>query len=141
MSVRNGLARELRTAVAILVAALSAGLASTAIAFALPGREHIGPAAAPLIVALVAALSLPVLLTFGLVWHAYALDRGWRSSTRYAAAGAMAGLALGALVGLAAMDLILYALFAPIVGAISAMAFWLIRRPDRDAPNPPTPSP
>jgi hypothetical protein len=28
-----------------------------------------------------------------------------------------------------------------LIGAATASIFWLIRRPDRDAPNPPTPSP
>jgi hypothetical protein len=85
--------------------------------------------------------------TLGLAWHVLALDRAWTKALQYVVAGA----ALGACIpGAFVVTALVYALFAPlerfssmdatlalivagaILGGLTALIFWLIRRPDRD---------
>ncbi|MBY0562762.1 MAG: hypothetical protein K2P58_01150 [Hyphomonadaceae bacterium] len=65
-----------------------------------------------------------------------------RDLWHYAIVGALAGCIT--VVALSAGDMRSYVELIPIalvVGVANAMIFWLIRRPDRDAPNPPTSPP
>jgi hypothetical protein len=78
--------------------------------------------------------------TIGLVWRLTALRHNWLSFGAYVAAGTIVGLLIAAIPAIALpapaqniMYLILYLTSCAIV--VSATG-WLIRRPDRDAPNP-----
>lgn len=95
------------------------------------------------LVALIAAV------TAGLVWHRFAMAKGWTQLWRYIVAAAVFGFALpAALLLTTTRGTIPVGAFASIatygvvLGATTALFTWLIRRPDRDAsPNPPTSSP
>lgn len=105
-------------------------------------------------------VGIPAMLVAGLPAHALLYHRGLRSPVIYALAGALAGLAAALVAGqLGVLDIfnsdlpaeeeppngLMSAVWmfpqAAVFGACSALGFWLIRRPDRDAPNPPTPMP
>jgi hypothetical protein len=94
--------------------------------------------------------------TLGLAWHALARSQGWSSVHSYWPAAVAAGIApvfflmLGPMIedgARAPLDrrwfisfFIALALGASL-GGLTAIFAWLIRRPDRDAPNPPRSAP
>ena len=91
--------------------------------------------------------------TVGLAWHTLAKARGWTKAHAYW----LPALLLGALIpiGLAGPGIIanrgtdtlsmsLLQLLVPYgaaLGGLTGLFAWLIRRPDRDGPNPHTPAP
>jgi len=94
--------------------------------------------------------------TLGLAWHAIAVRRGWTNWFAYTLAGVLLGAALPAALTAPIwiaeiinppMELWgrAFSLIATVVGAfvglLTALFAWLIRRPDRDASNPPTTPP
>jgi hypothetical protein len=96
--------------------------------------------------------------TLGLMWHAFVEHRGWTSIHAYWPPAVLVGAAVPlALMLLPLMQgppplgpavnnhwlftfLLLLALGVSL-GGLTAVFAWLIRRPDRDAPNPPTSEP
>lgn len=85
--------------------------------------------------------------SLGLAWHAYARRRKIVHPAIHVVAGAVLGACVGALLGLVvswrepdamSWNLATFSIVGLSYGALAAGAFWLIRRPDRDAPNPPT---
>jgi hypothetical protein len=105
-------------------------------------------------------LGIPAMLFAGLPVHALLHHYRFRSAVIYAVAGASAGLLLALVAGHLGLltllnsdlppeeeppsDLLSAVWVSPqavTLGMSSALGFWLIRRPDRDAPNPPTSTP
>lgn len=103
------------------------------------------------------AIGLPVTVTLGLSAHALLMRLGRRGWSAYGAVGALGGygvfllMATGARLmnqdiaagaSLAAPDLLwsVYHRIGLYAGALTALCFWLIRRPDHLAANPPNPS-
>lgn len=88
------------------------------------------------------------MVILGLPRHELLLKRTKARAWMYAAAGLIAGAAFGAIFALPALlaspQVVSSAALLPLgatAGAAAAMTFWLIRRPDRDAPpKPPEPS-
>lgn len=94
-------------------------------------------------------IGLPAMLMLGLPAHVLLYRIGWRNLVAYIASGALTGaLALSAILGSLYLisrapihgtnDVLPLALA---IGVATSTAFWLIRRPDRDGPNPHTPAP
>jgi hypothetical protein len=125
-----------KTTFAVLAASLVGGACSvilTALVFA----ERAGASEAPVLVLLGSALCFAMMVVAGIPWHLYASGRGWGGWRAYVVAGSIAGLACGSLIlasGSAVLGLRIAAATgaAMAVGALSALTFWLIRRPDRD---------
>jgi hypothetical protein len=100
----------------------------------------------PTLVALL--LALPGLLVIGLLIHTVLMRFESHHSFGYVFGGAIAGLLFAALFSYAipahptglSMQNPLLALGAALGGSTAAY-FWMIRRPDRDTPNPPTSTP
>lgn len=106
------------------------------------------------IAALYAMGSLPVCFavtaTAGLVWQAEASKRGWRSRIHYCVFGALCGVVSGPVSIVLAFGwptdsswwrhIALSFAYGSIMGGLTGLFAWLIRRPDRDPPNPPTAS-
>lgn len=94
-------------------------------------------------------LGWPTMFLAGLPTHAWLLRQGRASWLSYAIAGALIGLAPATLVEMLAVGTRAtpqnWAFILGVgaaTGLVSALLFWLIRRPDRDsASNPPTSSP
>lgn len=87
------------------------------------------------------AVGMLVAGTIGLAWHAFCQANHWTSVHAYWIPGALAGVALGALWFLPSGSSSIASMFAPYgaaFGGLVAVFAWLIRRPDRDGPNPPT---
>ncbi|MGE0596500.1 MAG: hypothetical protein AB7P07_09040 [Hyphomonadaceae bacterium] len=90
----------------------------------------------------------PTMLLAGLPTHGWLLQSHRSAAPIYAAAGAAVGLLPAMILGLLLLQgrgtmetwLVLTGV-GLVTGAVSAVLFWLIRRPDRDAPNPPTSPP
>jgi hypothetical protein len=77
----------------------------------------------------------------GLPWHALAYSQGWRQSWAYWPAGALAGAIIPTALTLPfglAYEAALYIVYASLIGGLTGILFWFIRRPDRDPPNPAT---
>ena len=106
-----------------------------------------------LLLLFIAAWILGVLgaATFGIAWHTIALKRGWTNVFAYMSVGALLGAALPAAMtapiwvgemnsrpteplGQAFSMIITVA--GAIMGPLTALFAWLIRRPDRDQPPP-----
>lgn len=89
-----------------------------------------------------AFLGLPASLLLGPFAHLLLLRQGWTSLLHYCTFGTVIALAVQCTVMLGFSGLFVapgtwrVALLAAIAGAIGGVAFWLIRRPDRDAPRP-----
>jgi len=95
-----------------------------------------------------ALLGVPAMVLFGLPIHSILLAFGYRSAWHYSLMGALAGMVVGAIVLLWLSDAPAETTnWAPsfalgsFTGALSALTFWLVRRPDRDAANPARPAP
>lgn len=96
------------------------------------------------------ATNLIAAASVGLVWHSFAYRRNWRSVQTYVVPGLLVGIAipfalfvLPPLLGGSGLDQVgvgfIFAIAAVIgmaLGGFTALFAWLIRRPDRDAPNP-----
>lgn len=87
--------------------------------------------------------------TMGLFWQLVAYRWRVRALPAHLIAGVCAGVAV-AVVFLwdviqfsptPSVDLALLLSFGGVIGGLTALFAWLIRRPDRDAPNPPTSAP
>jgi NhaP-type Na+/H+ or K+/H+ antiporter len=93
--------------------------------------------------------------TLGLAWHSCATTRAWRSVQAYVLPGLAVGLFVPALLflvpsmlngsgldaGSASFVFFITAIIGIALGGMTGFFAWLIRRPDRDAPNPPTSAP
>lgn len=131
-----------------MFAAPAAGALVACLVFAWPQSSDLWleVAAAPVRIVLGLPYALLVVTGWswclGLPWHWLAQRFQWRSRPTYISAG----LAMGAVSGLAISTLTQanigsMTLFAGAIGGVTAWVAWLIRRPDRDAPNPTTPPP
>ncbi|MDP3738550.1 MAG: hypothetical protein Q8R02_14240 [Hyphomonadaceae bacterium] len=86
-----------------------------------------------------AIIGWPVMLVFFVPLHAFLLRKTSGKAWIYAIAGAVAGAAAGALRfvssgGAATInDLTLFLAIGSTTGVLSAIIFWLVRRPDKDA--------
>ncbi len=89
------------------------------------------------------AFAYPAILVLGLPAHIALNALGRRGLIDYAAVGAISGFIT--LLVISAWDgrqpLLWLTPIALGAGVCNAVVFWLIRRPDRDAPNPPTSAP
>lgn len=87
--------------------------------------------------------------TMGLFWHAIAMWSGWTNVFSYALAGAFCGIAAPAILtspiwirewlsppteAFGQAFSLIATVIGGIVGLLSALFIWLIRRPDRDQP-------
>ena len=91
------------------------------------------------LIAIVASgVAIPASLTIGLIVHAVLQKGPWRSQWPYVIAGAIVGLLLPLFANLVWPNSSFFALWGVPIGAFSGYFSWLIRRPDRDAANPPT---
>jgi hypothetical protein len=105
-------------------------------------------------------LGTPIMLSLGLAVHHVFMARGWVSVLHYIVSGAITGMALALVVGQTGLFIALSSDLPPeiatpgnlestiwflpaaaLFGAACALAFWLLRRPDRDAANPATSAP
>lgn len=81
----------------------------------------------------------PVTLTVGLIAHAFLLRRTHATVIWYIGVGAIAGAGAGLVRALPeasttdAMALMSIAAIGLVIGTLSGLTFWMIRRPDRDA--------
>ena len=131
----------LAIAPSIAAAAVSVCLVLFAWLFILPYYHHI-QGAEPLVKMFLSwwtslsQIASLIAWTFGFSWHVVAIRRNWRRAIDYV----LAGVALGAVAGVAGACNILAGVF-PLVGLLlvgaalmsgSMWLFWLIRRPDRD---------
>lgn len=88
-----------------------------------------------------AVLAFLLTWTVGAIWHAIACKINWRGLAPYLSFGSAAGalIALGILAASQSTPTV-SAVFAVVwlasTGMVVAVVGWLIRRPDRDAPNP-----
>lgn len=87
-----------------------------------------------------AIIALLLTWTIGLIWHVAAYTNGWRSFAAYAGfGGCIAVVSAIAIYSLSGSDWTLTTwlgvLWFSSTGAIVGGTGWLIRRPDRDAPN------
>ncbi|QGZ94540.1 hypothetical protein [Terricaulis silvestris] len=147
----------MRILIALLVGSAASAVIVTA-AFAIlnvvtsDGRSVDFPQAMATFGVLALFANLSIASTIGLFWHASARVFGLRGLLAYA----LPAVAVGALL---ALTLIVvtenrapeprYSTFVGVVnllslgaslGGLTAVFAWLIRRPDRDPPNPPTPA-
>lgn len=86
----------------------------------------------------------PLMAVLGLPAHSVLYRSRHRALPFYVLAGVLCALAawiLTSLFGISIRTVTEGAVFIALSGALTAGIFWLIRRPDRDAPNPPTSSP
>jgi hypothetical protein len=102
---------------------------------------------------LVFVLTSAVAATLGLAWHAMAMRRGWTSVHAYWAPGLIAGLFLPFMIigapaimsgSDASVAFVLWSVGSvcgAALGALTGLFAWCIRRPDLDAPDPPTSAP
>jgi uncharacterized membrane protein len=139
-----------RTVLGFLVAPLSPGL--LAVILAAPfrvGAVGFGPrelSEAAWIIGLAAVLGYPVAVVFGAPLYVFFRSRGWNGLVVYIAAGALLGLVIyviyvlfaeytsNGLWGLTTKFSNTAAVQIPLVmicGAVAALVFWLIARPDR----------
>ena len=83
--------------------------------------------------------------TIGLGWHVAARRLRWTSFAAYVAAGTLMGFAislpLALLVPSSPPTGAFIFVYLPSCAVVVSATGWLIRRPDRDTPNPPTPRP
>ena len=93
-------------------------------------------------------LGIPATIVAGLPIHAALLRFAMRRAWQYAIVGAPLGMAFTSLVVFLFSDepppFTSWAPMLPLgalIGAGTAWAFWVIRRPDHDPPNPTTPAP
>lgn len=84
-----------------------------------------------------------VAATLGLGWHILCQRIGLTSVHAYWIAGAMVGAVPGALWLLPSGSFLIAAIipYGAVLGGLTGLFAWLIRRPDRDATNPTTSSP
>jgi hypothetical protein len=109
-----------------------------------PGENAFPVAAMINWVALTIVVALVATFVVGLPWHAFAYSRGWRRSWAYWPAGIVLGVALLSIITMPfgiADEMAEFIVYSGMVGGLTALFAWLIRRPDRDPPNPPTPAP
>lgn len=126
-----------------IVAAITAGLVGFGSQLQSQTRIFVSVLIATLVIA------SPATLLFGGFVHRALQQSGVRSWKAHASAGAAGGLvpvvlliaAGGLFGGSMSWSAPLLALWAVPVGALTGLFAWLIRRPDRDTPNPPTPAP
>lgn len=137
------------TFVAPLASAIAVGVAITTSmsCFVVPAESCLhDPIGAGLLLGVYAGfmVGLPAMLCIGLPMHAGLVRHRRTALIAYLAAGAIAGVLAAFATAMlviqppdgAGSRLILFAEGAA-AGAFAAAIFWFIRRPDRDAPNPP----
>lgn len=79
--------------------------------------------------------------TLGLAWHMLATGRGWRSVHCYWLPGALTGFVPTMLVFSPTPTAALhFGSYSALLGGLTGLFAWLIRRPDRDAPANTLPS-
>ena len=103
-----------------------------------------------------AIYGLPLMLVLGLPIHTALLHLKLPNLAAYAVAGAVAVATTLAIVGIPGFSasifdirdpsdfrghLVFHSTLGLLAGGATGATFWLIRRPDRDAPNPPTAAP
>lgn len=111
--------------------------------------------ALPFAVFITLAPTVSLAITLGPAFHRFALRKGWTRGRIYTLAGAATGFAAPALVYLVIWGANIFAAargeasinaavllplaicaYGGIVGGLTGFFAWLIRRPDRDQPNP-----
>jgi hypothetical protein len=127
----RGREKILRLVVAFILAPILPTLLLRLVAWLIDRQSSDGPSVLPA----AALLGYPIALSLSvlLYWHAH--RRGRNSLIDYVGTSAVAGAAVG-LLGLAIpFFLLFFALLAMSCGAVTAIAFWLIARPDKLSPK------
>jgi hypothetical protein len=127
-----------KLALAIVAGAIGASLISVVVIVAtsiITMPEYSEWSALPLFATMNTILSLAIASTLGLVWHAVAMRRNWTGLTFYLAPAAIVGV-LGGLMASSGSSPLWMSAYGALLGVLTALFAWLIRRPDRDAPNP-----
>lgn len=88
-----------------------------------------------------ALIALPTSLTLGLFVHIAFQQRGVTAAGAYILAGALGGAFVPVILTLFIPGSSMFVLYGVPAGIITGLFAWLIRRPDRDAPNPTTAAP
>lgn len=98
-----------------------------------------------------AVLALAANATIGVAWQVLADRLRWRTLPAHLMAGITSGTAFGTVILWNVLvanwrvrqltDVAPLLCFGAVVGGLTALFAWLIRRPDRDQPNPPTSMP
>jgi len=87
-----------------------------------------------------AIICVAVTWTIGLAWHVVALRLNWRSFPAYVAAGAVSGIVVAmlasSLIGWPKQNDAFTIVYIASCAVVVSATGWLIRRPDRDPPNP-----
>jgi uncharacterized membrane protein YfcA len=128
----------IKLALAIVAGAIGASLISAVVIvaaglFIMPAHADWGPVM--LYATVNAVLSLAIASTLGLAWHAFAMRRHWTGLAFYLAPAAIVGV-LGGLMASSGSSPFWMGAYGALLGTLTALFAWLIRRPDRDAPNP-----
>lgn len=143
--------RPLLTIVAAIIAPIAASVIAAAIYVPLTsiylGQPPMGGwAEVPMwiitVASYVAIFALLTSLSAGWAVHSAMHKRGFSRWTHYTIAGATAGAIAGfAMLLLGTIgDIVAVPFLGVIAGSLTGLFGWLIRRPDRDVPNPPTPA-
>jgi uncharacterized membrane protein YfcA len=128
----------IKLALAIVAGAIGASLISAVVIVAtsiITMPEYSEWNALPLFATMNTILSLAIASTLGLAWHAFAMRRHWTGLAFYLAPAAIVGV-LGGLMASSGSSPFRMGAYGALLGALTALFAWLIRRPDRDAPNP-----
>lgn len=95
--------------------------------------------------ALLSAVTTIIAGSLGLGWHTLAQRNHWTTAWVYVVPATLVGGAIPITMVVSSGSAEGLSLITPVVaaglfhGALTGLFAWLIRRPDRDAPNPPTP--
>jgi uncharacterized membrane protein YfcA len=130
--------RLIKLALAIVAGAIGASLISAVVIVAtsiITMPEYSEWSALPLFATMNTILSLAIASTLGLAWHAFATRRNWTGLAFYLAPAAIVGV-LGGLMASSGTSQLWMGAYGALLGALTALFAWLIRRPDRDTPNP-----
>ena len=135
--------KPIKLALAIVASAIGASLISAVVIVAtsiITMPEYSDWSALPLFATMNTILSLAIASTLGLAWHAFAMRRHWTGLAFYLAPAAIVGV-LGGLMASSGSSPLWMGAYGALLGTLTALFAWLIRRPDRDAPNPDRASP
>lgn len=148
-AVKDKRASASRVAIAIACSS-AASSALITVGFALLNATSVSASSADAVVAYLAWFALSFVITalvastLGLAWHTYLQRHNHTAIHWYWIPGAIVGGMSGALWLLPSGSSLVAALITPLgaaLGGATGFFAWLIRRPDRDAANPPTSPP